>query len=539
MHNSSALAAPAELETLVQAGNVSADALKGLFQPLPFLLVGGGDARLELSPVTKLNAYGCQPAPRPHVLAFSSSTATSISERAYLRALQARDELIQESISKGFVAAFDDQIERMRKSLTAYLNLSGCGTDIAFSPSGTDSQLHALFLARQLLGGPVSSVIVGADQTGSGTVHTSRGRHFSDWTAQGKTVAKGLPIEGQSEETHSVGVALFSADGAIRSESEIDAAVVEAVAEQIWMGNKVVLQTMDSSKLGWRAPSDACLKEITARWPNAVFIVVDACQMRIGRPRLKEYINRGYVVLLTGSKFFTGPAFCGASLWPEALSARIAAMNTSPGGLREYATRFDMPVRWASLRDALPAAPNFGQWLRWEAALEEIRAYYALPESYRSGTLLRLAEAAAKAIASSRHLVLLNEREASGRLFREDMPATVFPFFIIRNNRPLELDEMTKLYHALNSDLAWALPGTASEDERALASVVCHIGQPVKLPAGSVLRIGIGARLLSEAWCVDGIIADAHIGAAIAKIKTVVKKIDLLVATNAHLGKPK
>ena len=538
MHDSGALAVPAELEPLLQPNGVPASALTALFQPLPFLLVGGGDVRLGVSPITKMNVYGCQPAPRPHALAFSSSTATSISERAYLRALQARDELIQESISKGFVAAFDDQIERMRKSLTAYLNLGGCRTEIVFSPSGTDSQLHALFLSRQLLGGPVSSVIVGADQTGSGTVHTSRGRHFSDWTAQGKTVAKGQPIEGQSEETHSVGIDLFSPDGAIRSESEIDAAVVEAVAEQIWMGNKVVLQTMDSSKLGWRAPSDACLKEITARWPNGVLIVIDACQMRIGRPRLKEYVNRGYVVLITGSKFFTGPAFCGASLWPEALSARIATMSAIPGGLADYATRFDMPLCWASLRDALPPEPNFGQWLRWEAALEEIRDYYALPESYRSYTLLRLAEATEKAISSSRHLVLLKERDASGSLFREDMPPTVSSFFILRNNRLLELDEMTKLYHALNGDLAGALPGTATDDDRALASVICHIGQPVKLPAGTVLRIGIGARLLTEAWCADGIIADANIGAAIAKIKTVVKKIDLLVATNAHLGKP-
>lgn len=538
MHNSGALAIPAELDPLLMPNGVPADALKSLFQPLPFLLSGGGDVRLEVSPVTKMNVYGCQPAPRPHALAFSSSTATSISERAYLRALQARDELIEESISSGFVAAFDVQIERMRKSLTANLDLDGRGTEIVFSPSGTDSQLHALFLARELLGGPVSCVVVGADQTGSGTVHTSRGRHFSDWTAQGKRVDKGLPIEGQSEEAYSIGVSLFAPDGSIRSEYEIDAAVVEAVAEQIWMGNKVVLQAMDSSKLGWRAPSDACLKEITERWPSGVLIVVDACQMRIGRPRLREYINRGYVVLLTGSKFFTGPAFCGASLWPQALSARVAMMNTAPGGLGEYATRFDMPMHWTSLRDALPAAPNFGQWLRWEAALEEIRAYFALPESYRTDTLLRLAEATAKAISSSQHLVLLRERDASGSLFREDMPPTVFPFFVLRNNRLLEADEMTKLYHALNSDLAAALPRAASEDDRALASVICHVGQPVKLPAGTVLRIGIGARLMSEAWCTDGIIADANIGAAIAKIKTIVKKIDMLVATNAHLGKP-
>ena len=55
------------------------------FVDLPDLLASGGDARLLLDPITRLNDYGCRPFPRPEAFTFASSTATSISERGYRR----------------------------------------------------------------------------------------------------------------------------------------------------------------------------------------------------------------------------------------------------------------------------------------------------------------------------------------------------------------------------------------------------------------------------------------------------------------------
>lgn len=512
------------------ARSIGADALTALFKPLAFLLAEGGDPRLALDPVDRSNIYGCRPHPMPQTLAFTSSTATTISERAYRRAEQARNELMAESIELGVFDAFDQRIERLRQSLRDCLELGDA--EIVFSPSGTDTQLQALFFARQLLGGPVTSIVVGSDQTGSGTTYTSRGQNFSITTSQGKSVGKGSPIEGLAEGVDSLGISMLAPDGAIRSAGEIDAAVIAAVAGQIRLSRKVVLQAMDSSKLGWRAPSDGCLRYIGARWPGAVQILVDACQMRIGRPRLRAYLDRGYIVLVTGSKFFTGPPFSGASLFPAALAYRIAAWSGLPGGIADYATRYDVPLRWSAVRDALPPAPNFGQWLRWEAALEEMRAYYALPSAFRHAALARLAEGVSAIIASSRHLELMGAREtmADGLDDEEMSCRTIFPFFLKRGGRAIDLEEMTEIYHALNRDLSAASP----KSERNLASVPCHIGQPVKLPAGAVLRIGIGARLLSEAWSADPQTADENIGAIIERAATVVRKIDLIVQTATH-----
>ncbi|MDE1939494.1 MAG: hypothetical protein KGI68_10770, partial [Alphaproteobacteria bacterium] len=82
-----------------------------------------------------------------------------------------------------------------------------------------------------------------------------------------------------------------------------------------------------------------------------------------------------------------------------------------------------------------------------------------------------------------------------------------------------------------------ALPETVKEEDRALAGLKCHIGQPVKLPGGTVLRINIGARTLSEAWSNDDDATERNICAVIDEIGTVVRKVELIVA--ADLARPK
>ena len=153
----------------------SASAMAELFAPLDTLLITGGDSRLAINRATGLNEYGCQSTPCPETLSFSSSTATSISERAYSRAQDAREALMRSAIDVGIEAAFDERVEEMRDELRFCLGLKPALADSCFSPSGTDLQLQALFLARALLGDELVTVVVAADQTGSGTVNTSRG----------------------------------------------------------------------------------------------------------------------------------------------------------------------------------------------------------------------------------------------------------------------------------------------------------------------------------------------------------------------------
>jgi hypothetical protein len=508
--------------------------MAGLFAPLDHLLGCGGDPRLSIDPATGTNTYGCGPSPCPGTLSFASSTATSISGRAYGRAGQARDALMRSAIATGIEVAFDARIETMRDELKACLGLSPAKAEIVFSPSGTDSQLQALFLTRALLGPALTTVVVAADQTGSGTEHTARGRHFSAATAHGGPVRKGEPIAGLAHAVTSVALGLLDENGDFRPQAETDSLVLGAVERSVANGAGVLLQIMDSSKLGWRAPSDPCLDEIAARWPDRVQIVVDACQMRLGRPRLRKYLARGYMVIVTGSKFFTGPAFSGALLVPAGLSGKIDAV-IEVAGLREYSSRSDWPNNWPNLRSRFPVRTNFGQWLRWEAALEEIRAYYDVPDEFRRSALTMFGKAVKRIIASSPSLRLLppQQRPEGGNLDDEELAQpTIFPFVIRRGARVFPLSDCRKIYRALARDLQNAAPMNARD--RDTAANICLAGQPVALGRSAdpiaALRICAGARLVTETWSPDEDIARANLEREFARVGAIVSKIEWLLA---------
>lgn len=512
----------------------SAAAMAELFAPLDRLLAGGGDARLTINPASGCNEYGCQPFPCPDTISFSSSTATSISQRAYDRAQGARDVLMQSAIAVGIDTAFDARVEALRDELKACLGLSR--TDVVFSPSGTDAQLQALFLTRALLGPALTTVVVAADQTGSGTVNTSRGCHFSAATANGGRVQKGEPIAGLAHSLDSVALRLFDAAGQAHPHAESDSQVFRAVERSVAGGSNVLLQVMDSSKFGWRAPTDQCLDEISARWPGRVQIVVDACQMRLGRARLRKFLDRGYMVLITGSKFFTGPPFSGALLVPAGLAGSLDVASDIAPGLLDYSSRSDWPRNWHKLRSRFPVRTNFGQWLRWEAALEEIAAYYRVPDEFRGIAISTFGKAVERIIVSSPTLRLLPPQQRPGNAGDEELAQrTIFSFTIRRGTGALSLQGCRALYRAL----AQVAPNAASGDNPQHPATPCLIGQPVALgcaeyPAAA-LRISASARLVSETWSSDEGMARGNLQRALDHVGTAVARLEGLLATMSGL----
>ena len=504
--------------------------LRDLFTPLQTLLVSGGDSRLAIDPSTRPSDYGCAPEPTPEIWNFASSTASSISERAYRRAALAREELVHKSLFDEVEVAFDARNEDMRAELRANLQLAP-RVDIVFSPSGTDSQLHALFVAGAVLGAPPVTIVVGADQTGSGTVHTARGRHFSTMTASGDAVRKDDAIAGLGSD--SIALPLLDASVGIGPRADGETAVLRAIETSLAQGRRVLLQIMDSSKLGWRAPSEACLDEIARRWPGKVQVVVDACQMRLGRRRLHAYLDRGYMVQITGSKFFGGPAFSGALLVPKGLSRALDRGIAPAPGFFDYASRSDWPKGWVALRSRFESRPNFGQWLRWEAALEEIAGYYAVPAEFRAKALGELKAGIESMIALTPSLGAIRfEAGDVGTDDEEFAHATIFPFTLNRNGKAASIAGYSALYRGLARDMNNEIAGSAMD--RQVAAQRCLIGQPVRLerpdgPPSCALRLCVGARLVTESWSADAGEAQRNLQQVLDRIAHVLVKIELLL----------
>jgi hypothetical protein len=509
--------------------------LRDLFRPLDDLLICGGDPRLKLDSVTRLNEYGCGPSPAPDTFSFASSTASTISGRAYERVALAREELMRAAIEVGLEHAFDDRLEAMRGQLKSHLKLAP-DVDVVFAPSGTDAQLKALFVAQTHFGVAPTTIVVGSDQTGSGAAFTARGRHFSTLTAAGFAVRKDEPVAGLA--CGAIAVPLLDGQGEVRPRLDADLAVLDAVEVAIRDGARVLLHIMDSSKLGWRAPSEACLAEIARRWPDRVKVVVDACQMRLGRGRLKAYLERGYMVLLTGSKYFGGPAFSGALLLPSALSRPLGKRSAKVApGLLDYTGRSDWPKACKGLRGRLESRANLGQWLRWEAALDEMAAYYAVPDVFRAQAVKALGEGIEDLITLSPWLGRVGRHaETVAGADEEFTAATIFPFTVRGSDGPLEVDKCRLLYRALRSDVSAVVGGSIADRE--VAARHCLLGQPVKVEREgrepvAVLRLCIGARLVTDAWSPDAATARGNIEQELDRIAGVVAKIELLLA---HAG---
>jgi hypothetical protein len=515
----------------------------GLSAPLESLLTAGGDPRLNIHPVRMLNRYSCRSWPNPEAFTFASSTASNISERGFAAAAAIRRQLLGWTGTTDLATACNRQAERLRAQIRTTLRLDRSGVEIVFSPSGTDSEVHALYVAQALLGGPLVNVIVAADETGSGAPEATRGLHFSSFTAQGEPVFKGERIPGFADDTTNISIPLREKDGELRGNAAIDRAVAAAVAESVASGKRVVLHTMDSSKFGWRCPSSECVRQIQENWGRSVQVIVDACQMRLSRPRLGYYLSRGFLVLITGSKYFAGPPFSGALLVPAAVSAVMERMDSIPAGLRLYANGNDWPIRWRGVRAKLRSVPNVGQLLRWCAAAEEMRAYFDVPAAYRLSALQKFASTVEELLAGRQNLQLLPAYESSGvealgpaALDDEEMATrTIFPFLVRRHGKLLSLDDCARVYRALHCDMSHLLPALAPVAQRHVAAASCQIGQPVPVldrseGAVGTLRISASARVVSETWRASGESGPPNeLNRRLDQVRLILDKIDLLL----------
>ena len=429
--------------------------------------------------------------------------------------------LLNNVLKLGLGSAFGAVVAVTGETLLSQLKLTGTDTKVIFAPSGTDAQLHALFLSRALLAKPVTTIVAGADQTGSGTAYTCTGRHFSRTTAGGWEVDKGGPIDGLGEDARSVEIGFSDRDGTFRSASEMDEIVSRAVDDAVAQGRGVLLQAMEASKFGWKAPGDEVLDQIAARHAGRVQIVVDACQLRIARSRLKAMLAKGYCVLITGSKFFTGPAFSGALLVPASLSRKIAALDAAPPGLCGYSCTHDWPAGWHELRGHFPPRPNIGQWLRWEAALEEMRLYYAVPKQFRDRLKDDFRRELETRIAQTSCLELL----PAGHMPRP----TIFSVLLKDGETLLSHDVVTDIYRTLRSGALTANP----------ALHPCQLGQPVALPAlgTAALRFSLSARLIRQCWSENSDETSRKCAAMFKDLSLGVTQLDELALRAGYAGR--
>jgi hypothetical protein len=497
------------------------------------LMETGGDIRLHRDPLSALNGYGCSHRPRPWAITFASSTASSSSERGYLAAdlerLKTTVKLLARHRKFPPVRA---SLAAVRRGLGQVFGLDAA-TQVVLAASGTDTELLALALTHLApAAAPILNILIAPEETGRGVPMAARGVHFAVDTARGHDVAFESPITGFRPDTEIANVCLRHRDGALRPAAEVEAEISAIVASGIGAGKQVILHVLDLSKTGLLAPDPTYLAGLRALYGRRFDIVVDACQARLSARAVNAYLQLDAVVLITGSKFFTGPPFTGALLVPAAIARRLA-QGRLPAGLDAYFGRDEFP-EGCEAASLLPPFGNYGLSLRWHAALAEMRAFRLVAPPRRAEILQRFGEVVRNAIAANPALSLLPVLPISrGEIAEmwERLPS-IFSFSMrspVTPERSLDPAEARAVYIWLNADLSEILP-----DHQA-AGRICHIGQPVSLPrpdgAGSmgVLRVSAGARLFSGEPSHKGLAGPERLQREFADLATVFEKIGLIL----------
>lgn len=507
-----------------------------LLNPTHWHFMQGGDGRLVVDPVTGLNRYGCSPAPREHAFTFASSTASSVSPQAYEAADHYRQQLLHDLVSGDARHVVPDYFRRLEQDLSRILGLHDLEPAFFLLPSGTDAQLLSVGVTATDPGGSWISVVCGADETGSGTPESVTGRHFDDTTCLGVPVSRGERLAGMAPIGYRA-VEVHDDSGRPRSPAEMDAATEASVESLVNEGHSVILHAMEQSKLGRWCPSREVMERLRERCGDRLQIIIDACQMRTDRDDLRRHLEKGDILLLTGSKFFTGPPFSGAVVFPAQLRTRLPRAASLPEGLADYLPA-DALGSWASMVPGAKPVVQTGVLLRWRAALAEMERYYAVPESLRIDGLNRF---------SSQVVTLLREHPLVEPLFepgsawwaRSDFGGeelsnrrTIFPFLVRQSAKGDWLDpgQARKLYELLNQELDTDTLEPLSRERQEIAGQCCHIGQPVPLKGSetAALRISIGARVLSCGYH-SGQGLSAHLEDELEQVDAILRKIRLCI----------
>lgn len=483
------------------------------------LLSSGGDERSTADPSSGRNRYGCLMRPEPEVATWSSCTASSPSERAFEAA-----HLVHERVAA--------QGEKLRVELLDLVGLTPDEIDVVFMPSGTDAEFIPLAFLLGEGSTRIANILVAEGELGAGTSLAASARHCASTSpSSGASIARGTTVAGFPQGSVRLRpVRIRDERGSLREDDEIAKEITMLVAAALGRGEHVLLHLVESSKTGIQVPSVELVESLVATNPDRVRVVVDAAQGRLGDRELRDYLDRGFMVIFSASKFYGGPCFSGAVLIPRRTWG--ALRGPMPAGLQHYLSQCAVPSRWEMV-SKIETRTNAGLLLRWAAGLAEMRAYRQVRPLVRRSILAALGTAIADAASRFPSIELLDAPwRAPGHPDDDGLSTlqTIFTFRLRSGGHHLGLAEVRGLRERMAETCVFDSPA-----ERTLGARRFLLGQAVELsPSAAALRVAISAPQVTE------LARNAHDEASCSRklrevsheLIALFGKLDLLVRTN-------
>ncbi|MBL7004187.1 MAG: hypothetical protein ISR69_09200 [Gammaproteobacteria bacterium] len=469
-------------------------------------LTSGGDSRTCLTKSGR-NKYHSSARPLNDTALFGSCTSSSVATNGYDAALTffRQLEAVEDETQKQ--ETIEEHYGLCRRELLSYvMNLESHTAQAIIAPSGTDAEYLALWVAWISSGKkPISNIIIGPTELGSGSIVAAAAKYFDDQTPVNQAVTPGNVLDEElAAATKVYKVSIRDQSGDTHHHADMDDEVRDLVKREIDQGRHVLLHMVAHSKTGIHAPTLDTVHELKDQYGIAqLSIIVDAAQGRFSRTGMRQIIAENSMAIITGSKFFGGPGFCGAVVIPECYIDLLKAEDTLPAGFDKFFCADMFPTDWDKPRSALSNPTNLGVLLRWRASLAEIIRYYHTPSHLRYEVMHRFRQLAPAALHESKYITMIGEDE-SDKFYSEHLlqsNTTVF-FFTLGKDKLFNKAELYEVFRWLNYDLSEALSNLPTI-KKIGTEYKFQIGQPVTLMKNnneeiSVLRIAIGGVMISD-----------------------------------------
>ncbi len=422
-------------------------------------ITSGGGERIELI-YNGLNKYHINPIDNKKVFNRGTCTCSVFTDEALERASYLFNGFQQGAIS------FEEIRTGQVKSLKHLLDNVELNYHIFFAPSGSDLCYYPIVFSKLIAPEkPIMSLVTCPEELGSGSAMANQGQFFSEKNQIIPSVTKGALVNPEV----TVEYCSFNA----RDEHGVILDHHEKIKETIWkykdkyaiIGNLVI-----GSKSGIEdniSIIEECNEDLL--W------VVDLCQLRTRRELLQKLLELNCMVMITGSKFYQSPPFCGALLVPDTINKALQKAEPNNWGFDKVYAKYDFPVELEALRNQFIDYRNYGLLLRWESAIVEMNLLNEYKESVINLTISRWNQHITDLLRSSPYFDLMRDQEKTN--------SSIISFRIKVNDRYLTHEELQTLYKAIVTEPSPLLP----EYHKVI------IGQPVAYGDNSFIRFAIGS----------------------------------------------
>lgn len=306
------------------------------------------------------------------------------------------------------------------------------------------------------------------EELGSGSQMAFLGKYFGDKNQFGEPVEKGEDINPH----YDISLSRFSA----RTKNGL------VIDHKIGIKDEIAKHP-EMSKIGALViGSKSGIEDDISLIPKideSVLWVVDLCQFRNSKKLVNQLLAMNCMVMITGSKFYMAPPFCGVMLVPKIIGDIVKKAEVKPEYVQGYNNIFsyyDFPSSYENLRTYLPKKQNLGLALRWEIALDEMERFASIPTPTVNSLLRNWNQKVNACIEKSNYFELMPHQDRTN--------STIISFKVRNGNGGyLEYDQLRRFFKF----------AVLKEYDCFDGFKKIFFGQPVRYGHGAFIRLALGS----------------------------------------------